>query len=306
MGWDVRGGDPTRAHSLTPKGRCLFVGARECWDGDARIPPVHRAGPSPHLSHSGGPLPLCPFSVLPPIRAVPEAPEQPMSCQLQGLEGTESREGLGRTRRIKFLDEEGGPEEAQREGALPKLQEAKASCSQEPASSSGSASSLSSETPGKPSTLALRACDSVKLLRKRAKKISEAQEQPKEMAAATSCGETCLPEQSSHSRSRLLPPITEKTGSPTEKVAAETSHVDPSLPKEPSVVRSGLLPPIKEGAGSPAEEMARAASHGETSHESPAITSAFLPPIRKETGSPRSQSPNTKAPLRRKGTPYPR
>ena len=102
-----------------------------------------------------------------------------MSCQLQGLEGTESREELGRTRCIKFLDEEVGPEEAQREGALPELQEAKASCSQEPASSSGSTSSLSTEIPGKPSMLALWAFESVKLLRQRAKKISKAQEQPK-------------------------------------------------------------------------------------------------------------------------------
>ena len=129
MGWDVHGGDPTRAHSLTPKGRCLFVAARER-DGEARSPPVHRAGPSPRLqramgqpisclwgrlhyspgswlrlagcgpkaiSHSGRPLPLCPFSLLPPIGAVLEAPKQPMSCQLQGQEGTESQEELGPT-----------------------------------------------------------------------------------------------------------------------------------------------------------------------------------------------------------------
>ena len=293
MVWDVHGGDPTRAHSLTPKGRCLFVASRECRDGDVRSPPVHRAGPSPHhqrapgqpvsclwgrlhyspgswlrlegcgfkaISHSGGPLPLCPFSVLPPIWAVPVDPEQPMSCQLQGLEGTESQENLARTRRVKFLDEEGGAEEAQRE----------ASCSQEQPSCSRASSSLSLESPDKPNMLALRACDSVRLLRKRAKKIREAQEQPKEMAAARSCGETSRPKQSTRNRSVLLPPIREENESPTEKMAAETSRGEPSLPEEPPVVRSEFLPAIKEG-----------------------------------TGSPRGQSPKTKDPPRRKGTHYP-
>ncbi|XP_072214403.1 uncharacterized protein [Excalfactoria chinensis] len=223
-------------------------------------------------------------SVLPPIRAVHAAPEQPMSCQLQDHEETDNQEGLGRTRRVKFLDEEGEAEEAQHEGALPELQE--------------------DETPDKPSKLALRACDSVTLLRKRVEKSREEWEQAKEMAAATSRGETSLPEESCD-RSVLLPPIREKTGSPTKKMAAATSHGEPSLPKEPSVVPSGLLPPIKEEAGSPMQEMAAAASRAESSlpKESSTIRSGFLPPIRKETGSPRRQSPKTKAPPRRKSPP---
>ncbi|XP_072217334.1 uncharacterized protein [Excalfactoria chinensis] len=193
-------------------------------------------------------------SVLPPIRAVPAAPEQPMSCQLQGQEGTDNQEGLGRTRRVKFLDEEGGAGEAECEVALPELQE--------------------DETPRKPSRLALRACDSVTLLRKRVEKSREEWEQGKEMAAATSRGETSLPEESCD-RSVLLPPIREKTGSPTEKMAAAPSHGEPSLPKEPSVVPSGLLLPIKGGTGSPTEEMAAAASRAESSPpmESPTIRS---------------------------------
>ncbi|XP_072214395.1 uncharacterized protein [Excalfactoria chinensis] len=142
-------------------------------------------------------------SVLPPIRAVHAAPQQPMSCQLQDHEETDNQEGLGRTRRVKFLDEEGEAEEAQHEGALPELQE--------------------DETPDKPSKLALRACDSVTLLRKRVEKSREEWEQAKEMAAATSRGETSLPEESCD-RSGFLPPIREKTGSPTKKMAAATSH----------------------------------------------------------------------------------
>ncbi|XP_072217331.1 uncharacterized protein [Excalfactoria chinensis] len=234
--------------------------------------------------------------LLPPIRAVPA--------------------DLGRTRCVKFLGEEGGAEQAQREGALPKRQEAKASrrhsalkktttaCSQEPPSFS----SLPLQTPRKPSMLPFLACDSVEYHRERLRKIRKEREQAKEMAAATSGGETSLPEESSHNRSGLLPPIREEAGSPTEKMAAATSRVERSRPEEPSVVRAQLLPPINDATGSPTEEMAAAASHGETSlpKESSTMGARLLPPIRNEAGSPRCPAPKTKALPRRKGTPYPR
>ncbi|XP_072210747.1 uncharacterized protein [Excalfactoria chinensis] len=156
-------------------------------------------------------------SVLPPIRAVPEAPEQPMSCQLQDHEETDNQEGLGRTRRVKFLDEDGAAGEAQREVALPKLQEAEAShhqataCYQEPPSCSRAASSPSMETPGIPPRLLLQTCDSVILLRKRVKKSREERER---MIAAASRAESSLPQESSAIRSGFLPPIRKETGSP--------------------------------------------------------------------------------------------
>ena len=177
------------------------------------------------ISHSRGPLPLCPFSLLPAIRRVPEAQEQPLTCQLQGEAGTPSQEELRRApgaKHVRFPDELEGAEKVHHEGAVLKLQKAKASAHQialrpiiaftkDPRSFSSRAESTVSQ--GRPSRLPLT-CDSVKLLRQRAKKIRPVQKVLEQMAASPLRGESSLPEKSPITRPGLLPPIKEETGSP--------------------------------------------------------------------------------------------
>ena len=176
------------------------------------------------ISHSRGPLPLCPFSLLPAIRRVPEAQEQPVSCQLQREAGTSGQEDLRRalgTKRVSFRDEEVGAEKAHCDGAAQILHTAKASphlITLRPSAplrrdSRSSSRAESAEPQGRPSRLPL-ACDSVKLLRKRARKTRPVQETPEHMAASPLGAESRLPEEPPINRSGLLPPIEEETGSP--------------------------------------------------------------------------------------------
>ena len=187
------------------------------------------------IIHSGGPLLLCPFSLLPAIPGVPEEQKQPLTCQLQGQAETDSQEDLGRapgTKHVSFREEEREAEKAHRVAAVLKLPKANESFSNDSRPSSRAQSSPSQASQGTPSRLPLLACDSVRLLRRRAKKSR--QKEPEEMEAST-------------------------------------SQAEASQPQESSADRAGFLPPINE-----------------------------------ETQSPQRQPPNTKAPPRRKGTPYPR
>ncbi|XP_031413324.1 uncharacterized protein LOC109364148 [Meleagris gallopavo] len=163
-------------------------------------------------------------SLLPAIQRVPVAQEQPVSCQLQREAGTSSQQDLRRTlgtKHVSFLDEELGAEKAHCDGAARILQTAKASPHQitlRPTTplrrdSISSSRAESAEPQGRPSRLPL-ACDSVKLLRKRARKTRPVQETPEHMAAPPLRGACSLPEESSSNRSGSLPPINEEKGSP--------------------------------------------------------------------------------------------
>ncbi|XP_048782247.1 uncharacterized protein LOC125684266 [Lagopus muta] len=164
------------------------------------------------------------FSLLPAIRTVPEAQEQPVTCQLQGEAGTSSQQDLCRapgTKHVRFLDKQQGAEKDQHEGAARLLQAAKASphhmsLRPRPPSRRGSQASSRAESAqpqGRPSRLPL-ACDSVKHFRKRARKIMRVQKALKQMAPSPLRGESSLPEESAVKRPGLLPPIKEETGSP--------------------------------------------------------------------------------------------
>ncbi|POI18601.1 hypothetical protein CIB84_017655, partial [Bambusicola thoracicus] len=123
------------------------------------------------------------FSQLPAIPGVPEAHEQPLSCQLQGQAGTDGQEDLGQTpetKHVHFREEE---------------EEAQTSHSQ-------------------PSRLPLLVCDSVQLLRRMSKKIMPVHKGPEQTAAATSQSEASQPQESSADRAGVLPPINEVTRSP--------------------------------------------------------------------------------------------
>ena len=177
------------------------------------------------ISHSRGPLPLCPFSPLPPIRRASEAQEQPVTCELQGEAVPSSKQDQRRTlgtKHVSFLDEVQEAGKAHREDAVQKLQTAKAAPPQislRPAtpfrsdSRRSSTRAESTEPQGRPSRLPLT-CDSVKLLRQRARKIRTVQDALGQMAASPLRGESRLPEESSITRPGLLPPIKEETGSP--------------------------------------------------------------------------------------------
>ncbi|XP_048822426.1 uncharacterized protein LOC125702760 [Lagopus muta] len=180
------------------------------------------------------------FSLLPAIRTVPEAQEQPVTCQLQGEAGTSSQQDLPRapgTKRVSFLVEQQGAEKDQHEGAAQTLQAAKAtphhmSLRPRPTSRRGSESSSrahSAQPQGRPSRL-LRARDSVRLLRKRARKIMRVQKELKQMTPSPLRGESSLPEESGIKRPGLLPPIKEETGSPEvgqEYGCVETAFICP-------------------------------------------------------------------------------
>lgn len=95
-----------------PRGRatgqplsCLW-GRLRCSQGSW----LRLAGRGPKtITHSGGPLLLCPFSLLPAIPGVPEDQKQPLTCQLQGQAETDSQEDLGRapgTKHVSFREEE--------------------------------------------------------------------------------------------------------------------------------------------------------------------------------------------------------
>ena len=135
------------------------------------------------IIHSGGPLPLCPFSLLPAIPGVPEEQKQPLTCQLQGQAGTKGQEDRGRalgTKRVSFREED-----------------------------------LEAETfQGQESRLPLLHCDSVQLLRQRAKKSRPVHKEPEEVAAAASQSEASQPAESSADRAGVLPPINQVTQSP--------------------------------------------------------------------------------------------
>ncbi|XP_040513091.1 uncharacterized protein LOC776874 isoform X1 [Gallus gallus] len=123
------------------------------------------------------------FSLLPAICAVPEAQKQLLTCQLQGQEGSKGQEDRGRalgTKRVSFREED-----------------------------------LEAETfQGQESRLPLLHCDSVQLLRQRAKKSRPVHKQPEEVAAAASQSEASQPAESSADRAGVLPPINQVTQSP--------------------------------------------------------------------------------------------
>ena len=167
------------------------------------------------IIHSGGPLLLCPFSLLPAIPGVPEDQKQPLTCQLQGQAETDSQEDLGRapgTKHVSFREEEREAEKAHRVAAVLKLPKANESFSNDSRPSSRAQSSPSQASQGTPSRLPLLACDSVRLLRRRAKKSR--QKEPEEMEASTSQAEASQPQESSADRAGFLPPINEETQSP--------------------------------------------------------------------------------------------
>ena len=201
-----------------PRGRatglpvsCLW-GRLRCSQGSW----LRLAGRGPKaITHSGGPLLLCPFSLLPAIPGVPEDQKQPLTCQLQGQAETDSQEDLGRapgTKHVSFREEEREAEKAHRVAAVLKLPKANESFSNDSRPSSRAQSSPSQASQGTPSRLPLLACDSVRLLRRRAKKSR--QKEPEEMEASTSQAEASQPQESSADRAGFLPPINEETQSP--------------------------------------------------------------------------------------------
>ena len=158
-----------------PRGRatgqllsCLW-GRLRCSQGSW----LRLAGRGPKtITHSGGPLLLCPFSLLPAIPGVPEDQKQPLTCQLQGQAETDSQEDLGRapgTKHVSFCEEEQEAEKAHRVAAELKLPKANESFSKDSRPSSRAQSSPSQASQGTPSRLPLLACDSVRLLRRRAR-----------------------------------------------------------------------------------------------------------------------------------------
>ncbi|XP_015129876.2 coiled-coil domain-containing protein 81-like isoform X1 [Gallus gallus] len=154
-------------------------------------------------------------SLLPAIPGVPEDQKQPLTCQLQGQAETDSQEDLGRapgTKHVSFREEEREAEKAHRVAAVLKLPKANESFSNDSRPSSRAQSSPSQASQGTPSRLPLLACDSVRLLRRRAKKSR--QKEPEEMEASTSQAEASQPQESSADRAGFLPPINEETQSP--------------------------------------------------------------------------------------------
>ncbi|XP_040550973.1 uncharacterized protein LOC107049409 isoform X2 [Gallus gallus] len=140
-----------------------------------------RAAPVASLALSGC-LVVFP-DLLPAICAVPEAQKQLLTCQLQGQAGTKGQEDRGRalgTKRVSFREED-----------------------------------LEAETfQGQESRLPLLHCDSVQLLRQRAKKTRPVHKEPEEVAAAASQSEASQPAESSADRAGVLPPINQVTQSP--------------------------------------------------------------------------------------------
>jgi len=172
------------------------------------------------ISHSGRPLLLCPYSLLPAAPKVCEACKQPVSWQLQGRAGTESQEDLGQTMGTKHIwfqegeQCEGGATEPWKAKALPHPQVAGrqvTSPSKDRRSSLRAESSLTQDLASRPSLLAR---DSIKILRQRARKDRPEQAEPQEMAASASHHQCSLPEESSTWRSGSLPPIRNRPESP--------------------------------------------------------------------------------------------
>ncbi|XP_048786221.1 uncharacterized protein LOC125686361 [Lagopus muta] len=167
-------------------------------------------------------------SLLPPIRPLPEAQEQPVSCQPQGEAGTWSQEELRRApggKHVRFPEElEAG--KAHRAGVARILPVAKHSPSQitlrTAALQGGSRRSASraafTEPHGRASRLPLT-CDSVWLLRQRVMKKRAAQEALERAAASAPRAEPRLPEEPPVRRSGSLPPIREETEAPESQAA---------------------------------------------------------------------------------------
>ncbi|XP_052528683.1 LOW QUALITY PROTEIN: uncharacterized protein LOC128075734 [Tympanuchus pallidicinctus] len=162
--------------------------------------------------------------LLPAIRQVPEAPKQPLPCQLQGDAEAPSQRELGpapRAKHVSFSEAQLGAENVRGHGVLPTLQAAEASprrvtFGQTPAfprSSSRAESSLSSQPPGRHPRFPLVARDSIQVMRMRAQKRA-AQQEPQQTAAARPRAEASLPEQSAPSTAASLPPRQEETRSP--------------------------------------------------------------------------------------------
>ncbi|XP_052525929.1 uncharacterized protein LOC128074281 isoform X1 [Tympanuchus pallidicinctus] len=167
-------------------------------------------------------------SLLPPIQPLPEAQEQPVSCQPQGEAGTWSQQDLRRApegKHVRF-PEELGEGKAHRAGAVRILPAAKHSPSQITlriaAFQGGSRRSASraafTEPHGRASRLPL-ACDSVWLLRQRVKKKRAAQEALEQAAASVPRAEPRLPEEPPVHRSGSLPPLREETEAPESQAA---------------------------------------------------------------------------------------
>ena len=116
---------------------------------------------------------------------------------------------------------------------MPKLLKAKASppTALRRDSRRSSSRAESTEPQGRPSRLPL-ACDSVKHLRKRARKIRPLQEAPEQMAASPLGAECSLPEESSINRSGSLPLIKEETRSPS--VSLQTPKPLPAARAHPA------------------------------------------------------------------------
>ncbi|XP_065606118.1 coiled-coil domain-containing protein 81-like [Cyrtonyx montezumae] len=151
-------------------------------------------------------------SLKPAMRGVPEAHKKSVTCQLQGQAGTESQEDLGRapgTEHVIIHNEEKAVEVVHCECGMLEMQKRnKAAFKQGTRPSSRAEVRLSKEPESRPARNLPKACDSVTLLRRRAKKAKPVREEPQEMAASAS------PRKSSTNRSGLLPPIHQDTGSP--------------------------------------------------------------------------------------------
>ena len=274
---ELTGLAPSRSQeSHGPAGE-LSVGRLHCSQGSR----LRLAGCGPEvITHSGRPLLLCPFRLLPEIQAVPKTPEQPVSCELRGQAGARNQDELGQarsTQRVRFRSE---AENDHHEGAGLKVKTKTShprgilrkspSSTEDSASSSRAESSQSTQTKGRPSRLAFVAKDSFKLHKERMRRAQEEREEEttdrpsrppllsqdsfklnkERMRRAKDEQEEEIKGRPSRrpflaqDSFRLNKERMRRAQDEREEPAASTSHDDSSRSEGSSIDRSGWLPPI--------------------------------------------------------------